>query len=140
MPKTKRKSQAQRRKEHRERMRLKRQEKENEIKFLGFEVNLDQQTDTSVIPTLSVTCGSTSQADPIFKHGGLQGTGICLEALRYSIIKPISQWTPGDIDKILVTGDTLFNSIVQDVPRMLRVNELPTHFKHERTIYHFQRL
>ena len=89
MPKAKGKSKAQRRKEHRERMRLIQQQKQNEIKYLGLEVKIPQQHESRINPCLGVINGSISQADAKFKHSGLQCTGICLEALRFTLHKEI---------------------------------------------------
>ena len=132
MPRRKRKSHAQRCKERRDIMRNRRK-REAETSDVIYVTNNKRHDDS---PILSMVCGTISQADETFRNGGLQCTGICLEALRHNIIKPMSDWIPGDIDDVIRTGDDLYNSIVQNTPRMLRVNELPLYFERDETIYH----
>ena len=126
MPKRKGKSQAQQRMVRRQLMRNKR----NDIPDAGKDENgIATHTESTNRDGLSITCATISQADSKFRNGGLQCTAMCLEALRRSICKPISLWSSRDIDDAIEEGDGLYNAIVQDAPRMLRVNELPSLFE-----------
>ena len=85
-----------------------------------------------------VLLGSLHQVHAMFENAGLQCTGICLEAFRYSLHKPATQWNSQDVDRILIQGNELYDKCVSGDPEMLRINQLPTLFVHGKTTYHLE--
>lgn len=56
--------------------------------------------------------GNFHQANDMFGlNAGLQCVPNCLSALTYHQIKPAQLWQPSDLDRILTTGNELYDTL-----------------------------
>ncbi|XP_051269404.1 uncharacterized protein LOC127370939 [Dicentrarchus labrax] len=74
--------------------------------------------------------GSFHQADSRFQHAGVQCMAISLVAVAKHSIESVFSWQAGNLDKVVVLGDNLYNTlrdsnVTSEVSKLLSVPDLP---------------